>query len=797
MAYTYDQLVQAYTAVHDGVGPDAATQATFQIQAVQSANGQLTDAQLLSNIVNSADNSTALAVLAYQFFTGKSPTKAGLDYLVNSSVNAADLNDAYYAKFNLENRYINFAANLGVQGEGAASFAAKYGPLSFSDYVASIYQTIVGASYATAAGIDPAAAIASIIARKDAILATAQSAGMIPPNATATQIDIAVKAATAGYLLGEAIKADVGLYAAAANNFMVAVVQGTATYNTDITLSYQPSVNTPAHGTGHTLDNAPPVLPAPAPPTQPTPPTGPTAVAHAFTLTTAADTFTGESLVDTFTGTDTTFNAGDVLNGAGGNDTLTINAASFGLYTAPSFSNVSNIETVNISSGFAVNSDVSAATGVQTLNVTATGALGFSSTVKAAAATDINLTVTNLGTAHITLDGGKNVTLNITGSTDGGVGGGYVNLGDTSAPTGAVTVNATTTGAVTGGAISVIGGTTVTITQAATNAVNTTQTNGNIFVQGTAATTSVSVHSAAPSAATPGSAGVTAGSVDIADLNRGPASTSLSTITTIDISGYSSVRIRGNAMSNLTLAHGSGAVMIDSRSGLAVGLRTTTLNLSVNDITGGTLQDLGYYSTLKITTGASASTFDNLNTSALTSLNVGGAGSLILTSTTLATALHTVAVTGTASLNATFGAGADTISLGAGPSTIDTGAGTDQVNITAANANSNTMMSTLTVSAGDKLGITALGGAAAFTGTMGAAATGAILFQSYLDNAAAGDGHTTSHWSYFVFGGDTYVVLDNSVAATFQAGTDVVVRLVGNTVNLNGAAIAAGVLTLA
>jgi S-layer protein len=175
-------------------------------------------------------------------------------------------------------------------------------------------------------------------------------------------------------------------------------------------------------------------------------------------------------------------------------------------------------------------------------------------------------------------------------------------------------------------------------------------------------------------------------------------------------------------------------------------------------------------------------------------MNVSGATNLTLTSTSHATALHTATVTGAASLTATFGAGADTISLGAGASTINTGAGADVVNITAANAASNTVFSTLTVSAGDKVGITAQGGAAAFTGVMGAAVTG-TTFQSYLDAAAAGDGHTTSAWNYFQFGGNTYVVLDNSAGATFQAGTDIVVKLVGAFAEA-GATITAGLLTL-
>jgi hypothetical protein len=38
-----------------------------------------------------------------------------------------------YQDFNLENRYINFAVNLGKLGEGKDAFAAHYGTLSLFD----------------------------------------------------------------------------------------------------------------------------------------------------------------------------------------------------------------------------------------------------------------------------------------------------------------------------------------------------------------------------------------------------------------------------------------------------------------------------------------------------------------------------------------------------------------------------------------------------------------------------------------------------------------------------------------
>ena len=57
-----------------------------------------------------------------------------------------------------------------------------------------------------------------------------------------------------------------------------------------------------------------------------------------------------------------------------------------------------------------------------------------------------------------------------------------------------------------------------------------------------------------------------------------------------------------------------------------------------------------------------------------------------------------------------------------------------------------------------------------------ATATTAASLQAGLDAAAAGG---AGRASYFMFGGDTYVVADGSAATTFQPGVDVVVRLVG------------------
>ena len=84
-----------------------------------------------------------LVASTYQFFTDRVPTAGGFGYLIDSAQNPNDLNDPYYEQFNRENRYINFASNLGTEGEGAAAFDAKFGA-DFEATVKAAYLEIMG-----------------------------------------------------------------------------------------------------------------------------------------------------------------------------------------------------------------------------------------------------------------------------------------------------------------------------------------------------------------------------------------------------------------------------------------------------------------------------------------------------------------------------------------------------------------------------------------------------------------------------------------------------------------------------
>lgn len=71
---------------------------------------------------------------------------------------------------------------------------------------------------------------------------------------------------------------------------------------------------------------------------------------------------------------------------------------------------------------------------------------------------------------------------------------------------------------------------------------------------------------------------------------------------------------------------------------------------------------------------------------------------------------------------------------------------------------------------------------------------GGATLDQYLDTAAAGNGGGNALVKWFQFGTDTYVVLDNTAAATF-AGTDAVVKLTG-VVDLTASTLAGEILTI-
>jgi|GEM_PF-4615622 len=169
-----------------------------------------------------ADSYLSVATLNYQFFTGAIPTEQGMAYLVSSDGgNPNSLESNYYEAFNLENRYINFAVNLGKYGAGRDNFEKSYGDKSLFDAAKAAYATIFGATPTdekTHALIDSRVDYFALY-------------GGDGPNGIGT------KAAMVGWLLAEAVRSKVGVYAHVNEAFLVDLADG-ATYGVDLVGTY-------------------------------------------------------------------------------------------------------------------------------------------------------------------------------------------------------------------------------------------------------------------------------------------------------------------------------------------------------------------------------------------------------------------------------------------------------------------------------------------------------------------------------------------------------------------------------
>jgi hypothetical protein len=192
------------------------------ITAVDGATKTL--AQAIGEIVAKADQTTAVAAMSYQFFLGFTPSKGGFDFLVSpQGPNPNNINSAYYQGFNIENRYINFAVNLGKVGEGAASFLAEYGTKTLAEAVKTAYAEIFGLTPSdakVAAILDPTFVVNGQTFSRAQYFALYGGDG---PTGVGT------KAAMIGWLLTEAAKADIGVMARASNAFLTDLADGAQT----------------------------------------------------------------------------------------------------------------------------------------------------------------------------------------------------------------------------------------------------------------------------------------------------------------------------------------------------------------------------------------------------------------------------------------------------------------------------------------------------------------------------------------------------------------------------------------
>lgn len=136
---TIDNLVTSYRNVHRlaanaDLPENAWTQLTLMAQGIDIARGgqmageAWTYEAAVRWIQDSAKATTEVAVMSYGFLADITLSAAGVDYLVTDrGGNPNNLNSAYYAQFDTTNRFINFAVNLAVYGDGRDAFIAAYG----------------------------------------------------------------------------------------------------------------------------------------------------------------------------------------------------------------------------------------------------------------------------------------------------------------------------------------------------------------------------------------------------------------------------------------------------------------------------------------------------------------------------------------------------------------------------------------------------------------------------------------------------------------------------------------------
>lgn len=171
---------------------------------------------------------------------------------------------------------------------------------------------------------------------------------------------------------------------------------------------------------------------------------------------------------------------------------------------------------------------------------------------------------------------------------------------------------------------------------------------------------------------------------------------------------------------------------------------------------------------------------------------------------------NTIVVDGTGNNTVTLGSGANTVTLGSGQNTLTITTDTDDAdNITVAAPTSANTYSTITgLAKNDVLTFANKGteiwldttDATPITGGTATKAqiqlnTATALFADYINAATVADGSTNGVFSWFQFGGNTFVVQDKSAGSSFVSGTDIIVKLTG-LVDLSTATLSAAANTI-
>ncbi|WP_288078465.1 hypothetical protein, partial [Pseudomonas sp.] len=274
---------------------------------------------------------------------------------------------------------------------------------------------------------------------------------------------------------------------------------------------------------------------------------------------------------------------------------------------------------------------------------------------------------------------------------------------------------------------------------------------------------------------------------------------------TLDATGFSTVHIGGATAGDITFSNaaaGTGLV-INGASGhnvtysLATDTASDAVNVTIGNAPGSNTLTLNSIENVTINSmgnGAGSNQVALVDASAKT-LTVAGIENLVLTnsgpsaltSVNASTTTNGVNLSGLATANAVTeigGTGADVLHASAGLSTLTGNGGADTFGFTA-NVNGYTYATVTDFNLSqDTLDLSGLVNG----GDLNAAITNIANvtldsgnFAANLSAAAAGNGSGNALVSSFIYGGNTYVVVDNSASATFQNGThgDQVIKLSG------------------
>lgn len=224
---TLDNLVAIYRNVHRlpagaDLPNDARAQINLMVQGIDAArNGMVGDlwsyASAVSWIQDSAKATTQVAVMSYGFLADLTLSNLGVDYLVSPhGGNPNNLNSAYYANFNLENRFINFAVNLVKHGEAKQTFIDAYGAsATASDTFQKAYAKLFGVEKS----IDDVTRIlsAEIPNGRGGTYTRGEYFAEIGGDGGN---GLGTRAAMVGWLMAEAVKADTGPYVEAVHAYL-------------------------------------------------------------------------------------------------------------------------------------------------------------------------------------------------------------------------------------------------------------------------------------------------------------------------------------------------------------------------------------------------------------------------------------------------------------------------------------------------------------------------------------------------------------------------------------------------